>query len=886
MQKIERLLIAVVFLTSFSNCFGASSEDLFEMRVRPLLAANCYSCHAASKMGGLRVDSREALLQGGNDGPAIAPGDPDKSLLIQAVRYSHARFKMPPQTRLSDQEVASLADWVKQGAVWPESPKQSAQPLWSLQPIRKPPIPEVKNAAWSSSAIDRLIFSNFEAKHLKPVRAADKRTLIRRATLDLTGLPPTPEEVDAFQRDTSPGAFAKVVDRLLASPHYGERWARYWLDIARYSDDVMFGTPPNFYQYRDWVVKAFNDDMPYDLFVKAQFAADLLPGVDNRKLLPALTIFVDTSNEFADDDRVDVTTRGFLGLTVACARCHDHKYDPIPTKDYYALLGVFRSTQYREVPLAPGAIVEDYQKHKKAVDDQQEALTGFLHNESMQLVDVLAGNTARYLMASWEHLGPKKIPAADAARNAGLDPETLERWIHYIGIPAKQHPFLKPWEKLLAEGADETSMRAEAEKFQEFAVQTIEDKKRIDEYNKAVSYGYKAAPMLGDVVGKTMDRARFMLWQDLVAEGNPRPNVATTDPKVDGILYYKGETVERFMPESWRDHLASMRKRLKILKSQLPPQYPYLSVIEDVPKPQNLHVFIRGNAQNPGIEAPRAFLTALRQCAPEPFQKGSGRLELAEAITSPNNPLTARVIVNRIWERHFGYGIVRTPSNFGMAGDRPADSELLDYLASRLIEDKWSIKTLQREIMLSAAYALSSEGSPANEAVDEENRFHWRFNEQRLDIEALRDSIFFTAGDLDETTGGPATPLELSRNHRRTIYGVVSREYLSTMLSLFDFPNPNLTSENRVSTTVPSQRLFLLNSDMMIKQSSALCERIAKDAGADSGARIRRAYSLLFQREPTPKEIDLGLVFLQTGPDAWPQYAQALLASNEFLYEE
>jgi hypothetical protein len=429
-------------------------------------------------------------------------------------------------------------------------------------------------------------------------------------------------------------------------------------------------------------------------------------------------------------------------------------------------------------------------------------------------------------------------------------------------------------------------MRAEAEKFQEFAVQTIEDKKRIDEYNKAVSYGYKAAPMLGDVVGKTMDRARFMLWQDLVAEGNPRPNVATTDPKVDGVLYYKGETAERFMPQSWRDHLASMRERLKILKSRLPPQYPYLSVIEDAPKPQNLHVFIRGNAQNPGIEAPRAFLTALRQCAPEPFQKGSGRLELAEAIASPNNPLTARVIANRIWEHHFGYGIVRTPSNFGMAGDRPADPELLDYLASRLMEDKWSIKALQREIMLSSAYALSSEGSPANEAADGENRFHWRFNERRLDIESLRDSILFAAGDLDETMGGPATPLELSRNHRRTIYGLVSREHLTTMLALFDFPNPNLTSENRVTTTVPSQRLFLLNSDMMIKQSSALSERIAKDAGADSGARIRRAYSLLFQREPTPREIDLGLVFLKTGPDAWPQYAQALLASDEFLYEE
>jgi hypothetical protein len=478
----------------------------------------------------------------------------------------------------------------------------------------------------------------------------------------------------------------------------------------------------------------------------------------------------------------------------------------------------------------------------------------------------------------------QRQPLAAAARQDSLDQETLDRWVTYLHAPAKQHPYLKDWEGLLSRHAAEAEMRKASDAFQELAVETLRQKRAVDEYNRAISYGAKTQRMLGDVVGRTMDRAHYMLWQELAAEGNPHANDAVPDARVDGVLYYKGEKVERFLPPSYREHLAQMRTRLGQLKAAMPPQYPYLSIIQDVPKPENLHVFIRGNAQNPGEEAPRAFLTALRDCAPQPFTRGSGRLELAEAIANPHNPLTARVMVNRVWQYHFGYGIVRTPSNFGLTGDRPSNAPLLDYLASRLVENRWSLKALHREILLSSTYALSADRAPENTTADPDNRLNWRYNRQRLDAEALRDALLFVAGDLDPKAGGPPVPLEDSKNHRRTVYGRISRQRINPMLAMFDFPNPNITSEQRVPTTVPLQRLFLLNSGLMMQQADALAARIAREAGDGPEARIRHAYHLLFQRSPKPREIAAALDFLQTGAAAWPEYAQVLLSSNEFLY--
>lgn len=858
--------------------------ERFESKVRPVLASNCFACHTRSKLGGLAVDSRAALLQGGKSGPAVVPGDPEKSLLIQAVRHTHATLKMPPTARLKDAEVEQLEAWVREGAPWPEAkaPKAGHSGLevtpeqrgfWSFQPVRKPMPPAVRNTAWPRGSIDRFVLAKLEEKGLQPAAEADRRTWIRRVTYGLIGLPPTPEEVARFVADPAADAYDKVVDRLLASPRYGERWARHWLDVARYGDDALdtqLGVQPMFYPYRDWVIRAFNEDMPYDLFVKAQFAGDLLPGQDTRKLLPALTVFMNSPSEFADDDRVDVATRGFLGLTVACAQCHDHKYDPIPTKDYYSLLGIFRSTQYREVALDSAEKVADYKAHKDAVDEQKREVEEFVETARRQVIQVLAGNTYGYLMAAWR----------GGAATDGLDAEVLERWKRYLAKPGKQHGFLRQWEKLVASHASEAEVDREARAFHELVLRVLRDKKAIDDHNKMISYGARLGRDLNDVVGKTMSRERYMLWQELAAVGNPKASTARPSAREDGVLMFPGDTVFRFLPGSYRTHVERMRKRQQQLTAEMPPAYPYLTILEDSPKPANLRVSIRGNPQNPGEEAPRAFLTVFRDLFPQTYTKGSGRLELAEAMASPKNPLTARVMVNRVWERHFGHGLVRTPSNFGQTGDRPVHPELLDYLASRFMEQGWSLKKLHREIVLSAAYREGTAKVDANFAVDPDNRLHWRFNRRRLEAEALRDTILAVSGQFDDAMGGRPVPLDSATNYRRSVYGRISRNVLDPMLTLFDFPNPNVTSEQRIPTTVAPQRLFLLNSPFVMDQGVKLARRLQ----GTEPARIEQAYQLLFQRAPSAAELASGLKFVAEGEAAWARYCQVLLSTNEFLY--
>jgi mono/diheme cytochrome c family protein len=849
--------LTLVFLLSASTLPAASvadQRDFFEMRVRPVLAKNCFTCHTAARMGGLEMSGREALLKGGKSGPAIVPGDAEKSLLVQAVAQTHERLKMPPQGKLAETEIADLRAWIKDGAIWPESaPNQSAKAAeyvitpeqrayWAFQPVRKPDPPAVKDKNWARSAIDRFILAKLEAKNLKPVRMAGKPALIRRATFDLIGLPPTPEEVDAFVRDTSKDAFAKVVDRLLASPHYGERWGRYWLDVARYSDDKLNSTMDepyaNSFRYRDWVIGAFNQDLPYDLFVKAQIAGDQLPEKDPEKYQPGLAFYAD-SPEF-QDDRVDVTSRGFLGLTVACATCHDHKFDPIPTKDYYSLLGIFRGTEYHEVPLAPEDVVAAFQKHKKLVDDQEAAIKAFLEAQATQLSEILAAKTARYLKAA-----EKGVSTED-----GLDAETLERWTKYLKKPQKEHHYLPA---------------KDPQEFQAFVLAVNAEKKHIDDENHIRLGGSNARRDLSNANLLSLERDKYFLWRDLFSE--------------TGILYYGDKKIDRFLQGEWKSHLDSMRATLADLKKTMPPQYPFLQTIRDVKNPGNMRVLLRGSPDSPGEEAPRRFLAILSPADRKPFSKGSGRLELAEAIADPNNPLTARVMVNRIWQRHFGQGIVRTPSNFGQLGDRPSHPELLDYLAARFVENKWSIKSLHREIMLSSAYALSSENSAADYAADPENRLVWRANRRRLDAEALRDSLLYVSGNLDLKPGGKAERLT-DEYKRRAVYGFVSRRKLDGMLALFDFPSPNNTSEQRLSTSVPLQKLFFMNSPLVADQAKALAARLK---GEDT-ARIGEAYRILFSRPPSKQEIDLGQQFLHQGKDPWPQYAQVLLSSNEFSF--
>jgi hypothetical protein len=865
--------------------------EFFESRIRPMLAKNCFGCHTSAPMADLAMISSDSLLKGGKSGPAIVPGKPDESLLIQAVSHTHPRLKMPPQGRLSSEEIADLRAWIEMGAPWPVAAATQApiasgyritpeqRKFWSFQPVQKPAIPVVRDKAWVKTPIDNFILARLEKEGLHPVEAAPKTVLLRRVYLDLIGLPPTPEQIEAFARDRSPKAFAKVVDQLLASPQYGERWGRHWLDVARYSDDklnIVADEPyPNAFRYRDWVIQAFNEDMPYPTFVKAQIAADLFPEPDREKLMPALG-FYGMSAQY-QEDRADVTGKAFLGLTVGCAQCHDHKFDPIPTKDYYALLGVFTSTKLKEYPVAPADVVKEYDRREGEIKEIQDKLDKFVQIESRQLARILATRIVRYLSAAWRVTGPLHLSAGEAARQDGLDAETLGRWTAYLKKD-HEHPHLKAWNEMIARGGSLEEAKRLAGDFQQTVLAVAKEIEAIEEENLAKLGGASGNPALAKIVLVPYPRDKYVFWRELFGESR----TGFAEKKIDPVLVYSGEKLDRFLHGEWKSYVSELRQELGARKKELPPKYPFLHVIEESEKPANLKVQIRGNPDNLGEEAPRAFLSILCEGAPKPFTKGSGRLELAGAIANDRNPLFARVMVNRLWLHHFGQGIVRTPSNFGQLGARPTHLELLDYLAARFVESGWSIKAMHREMVLSTTYALSTSDSTANFKVDPENWLLWRTNLRRLDIEVLRDSMLAASGELVDTLGGPPLKVTDTGNHRRTVFSFISRRDPDRTLALFDFPGANDSNEQRLETSTPLQRLFFLNSRFVIDRAVALAARVREEAGADPAAEIRRTYELVFAREPSVKEVNWGRAFLEGGADALRLYTQALFATNEF----
>ncbi len=768
-----------------------AQSEFFETHVRPLLFSRCYSCHNDKvQLGGLRLDSLDAQLKGGGSGPALVPGNVDKSHLLAAIRYDGA-LKMPPTGKLKDQDIAALTEWVKMGAPWPGSHVSDAARMaqkgeysisdiqknhWSFQSVKNPALPAVKNLAWCKTPIDRFILAGLEAKGLKPAPQADRRTLIRRASFDLTGLPPTPEETDAFLADKAPDAWSKVVDRLLASPRYGERWARHWLDVARYADTkgYVFVDDPmyhNAYTYRDWVVSAFNRDLGYDQFLTQQLAADLAcPG--DRSAQAAMG-YITLGRRFLNDgqlindDRIDVTSRGMMGLTVACARCHDHKFDPIPTKDYYALYSVFDRAGDATVPISPDNIsrpYEEYEKKMKAIQAERNELV-------LAQIRALRERIAK---------SPDSLPAEVKSVLAGLRENNL---------PAdKQFPTLMP---------------------------VFDDK----------------------------TKARLIALQATETDLNKNKPVT---PEFGMALMENGRNDEQ-------------------------------------------RVFVRGNAGNRGDVVPRRFLTILSTAQPKPLpDKGSGRLELARYITARDNPLTPRVFVNRVWLYHFGQGLVRTPSDFGLRGERPTHPQLLDWLAYHFAEgtgesgaDKsaaghvlaspyafdWSVKKLHRVILLSSAYQQSSNALPVEAklafASDPENRLLWRQNRQRLDLEGLRDSLLAASGKLDPKIGGPAVELTTAPyTTRRTLYGLVNRNNLQGIYRTFDFATPDSSNAQRINTSVPQQALFLMNSPFVMQQATTLAQNPDVANASDESGRIKAVYRRLFGRAPQTDEIALSLAFL------------------------
>lgn len=779
---VRSLFVTLIALVTSANTVNAddslNADDLafFETRIRPVLVEHCYECHSAdSKIlrGGLLVDSRDPFRKGGDSGPAFVPGNPSDSLLIKSLR--HETYEMPPKGKLPDNVIADFTEWIQKGAPDPRAQAtqgklkpvdwEAAARHWAFNPVTEPVPPDVQPASeiqndWMSNPIDRFILARLQAEGFRPAPQADKRTLIRRATFDLTGLPPTPQEVNDFLADESSDAFAKVVDRLLSSPHYGERWGRHWLDLVRYADsngaDENHGLP-NSWRYRDYVIRKFNEDLPLDQFIVQQLAGDLLPAPEDEKaagdLITATGMLVIGPKMLAEqdkdkmiidivDEQVDNVSRTMLGLTMGCARCHDHKFDPLAARDYYALAGIFYSTK------------------------------------------TMAN---RDFVSQWleRPLPSKDIEARRAAHQTAIDQAKAEL------------------ERLNKEAAASDMIKA-----QQAVVEKLE----------------KEMPAFEQVMA--------------VTEGTP------TD----------------------------------------------------------LPVHLRGNHLAPGPDKiARTMPSILTRTLPAPAiaPEKSGRLEFAQWLVSPQQPLTSRVMANRIWMWHFGKPLMKSPSNFGLQSEPPTHPELLDWLAQELIRRKWSLKDMHRLIMLSSTWQMASSGSPEDEERDPENRFWRRANRRRLEAEPVRDSILFVGNQLDPQLFG--APAETDAK-RRAIYISINRAALYEMFSTFDYVETDNHIEQRPVTIVPSQALFMMNSPMVFESAKSLAGSVlsqsSSDPAADQTPLLNVVFEKLFARQAQPAEVERSLQFLQEAeqllsnvPDAaerrlqtWAALCRSLMASNEFVY--
>ena len=787
LQFTSQVVVGALIVLTPLQAWAEDDAEYFEKHVRPILVERCEACHSAAKgktSGGLALDTRDGWTKGGVSGPPIVPGKPDESLLIQAVRYDDDGPQMPPEEgggKLPASQITALVEWVTRGAIDPRvavtriggmTPEEARQ-WWAFQPVRSTEPPAVRDMAWPRNDIDRFVLAELEKQQLAPADLADRRTLLRRATFDLTGLPPTPAEVEAFASDAAPDAFEHVVNRLLDSPAYGERWARHWLDVARYADfyDANPATRTasceltEAWRYRDWVVEALNGDMPYDRFIVHQIAGDLLPSPTCDEVYPAgliATTFLsngvwdrgdaDKEKIISDmvDDNIDVIGKAFLGLTLGCARCHDHKFDPITTEDYYALAGIFYSSHILKELGAKGG---EYTMNRVPL-----------------------------------------VPAAVVARRA------------------------------------------------EFEQQLADLNARI----------------------KKLDEAK-----------PPENNVAGAGEAGDAD----------------RAALVAQREQLE---REMPPPIPLAMAVQEggmpgglFPSIQDVPIHIRGSYARLGPVVPRRLPKILAGDNQPPITSGSGRKQLADWIAAADNPLTPRVIVNRVWQWHFGAGLVRTPSNFGKLGERPTHPELLDYLAETFVTDGWSLKRLHRRIMLSATYQQATSATREVRVQDPENRWLARFAARRLEAEAIRDAMLAVSGQLDSTRGGPAGDDLTIR--RRSLYVQTARWDRSGYAMLFDAANPDASTEQRTVSTVAPQALMLLNHPFALEQARQLAQRLLGDVSSDDASRLQYAYRILFGRLPSDDEVAVARGILQSGGandpvKAWADLAHVLLCSNEFVY--
>ncbi|MSU78499.1 MAG: DUF1553 domain-containing protein [Gemmataceae bacterium] len=774
----------------------ADAIAFFEKKIRPVLVNHCYECHStASKKskGGLRLDTRDGLLKGGATGPALVVGDAEKSLLILAIRHTNKELQMPPKQKLTDAQIADLAAWIKMGAPDPRKGTvgkalagmslEEDRAFWSFQPIKVAPRPKVKDSTWPRNGVDHFILARMETTGIRPAPLADTRTLLRRVTFDLTGLPPTPAEMVAFLADESPRAFEKVVDRLLDSPRYGERWGRHWLDVARYADTCGNASDypvPQAQRYRDWVIRAFNRDLPYDQFLREQIAGDLMLSTTTAERAERIiaTGYLAIARRFGGDrhgehhltieDTIDNLGRTILGTSISCARCHDHKFDPFTTSDYYGLYGIFNSTRYPFPGAEVGRAQEDFVPLMSAAE--MDAILK-PHRARLALIDAEIKNLEKALIEI------KRLPAD-------------------LAVAAK----------LLAEA----------------------QKKRIA--------ALAEAPVSTNAYA--------------VADG----------------------------------------------------------------KSMNVRTHLRGDPKRLGDEVPRHFPAILGGQLLPPNYTSSGRLQLAEWLTDPKNPLTARVMVNRIWQHHFGKGIVQTPNDFGKQGTKPTHPELLDYLAARFIESGWSVKAMHKLILLSKTWQLASTDVEVSIKLDPTNDLFWKFTRRRLDAESIRDTMLFVSGELDDRSGGehPFPPangwgftqhapfVAVYETKRRSVYLMQQRLRKNPYLALFDGADPSSSTGVRLPSTTPLQALFLMNDPLAHNVAAKFSQRVLSNTNAKGEtARLTLAYQLALSRLPTAEELAECAEFLQryrtrltmlktpanqVETQAWAAFSRALLSGNEFVF--
>lgn len=939
----SRCLLSVLMLAFSTLLFSAAraedapkitpdQEKHFEEKVRPVLASKCYSCHGAEKQeNGLRLDSRDALLKGGVTGTAMVNREkPTAGALLAAIRHE-GDVQMPPDGKLTDAEIAAITEWVAADLPWPAKDGAAAamsreehyalikKSHWSLQPIANPALPQVSNLAWPARSLDNFILQKLDEAQLPPSAKADRTTLARRWSIDLTGLPPAMEEVEAFIADTRPGAEERYVDRLLASPAFGERWARHWLDLARYGDTKGYAFTsdrryPYAYTYRDYVIRAFNADLPYDQFVREQLAADLLPDNQDKTRLAALG-FLTTGRKFNDrhadiDDQIDVTSRGLMGLTVSCAKCHDHKYDAVPAEDYYSFYGVFASSNepgelpliappeqvagYAEFAAKQGELKAKVEQHRDAVfaktqTDARERVGGYLIRAAttadeeavIKLPFILLSReeAKRRIAGAWKaFLGNQKSPEHAVwgpwAQIAALSDEKL----------AAEAPAIRESWKTRADGQENSQLNPRLK-----AILTTQLDAFIAEagaipqafrvalaraYGVALSEAWKAQEAAGGA--DKADPATKQLAEVLTADGSPSKLAR--------------DRINDYYTRAEREAERALNTEVQKFEANSPVAPPRAMVVQEQPQPMNPVVFLRGNPARPGKAVPRQFLWAIAGDTREPFKTGSGRLELAQAVTSPTNPLTARVIVNRVWMHHFGEPLVDTPGDFGIRCPKPLHADLLDHLAAKLIESGWSLKDLHREIVLSQTYQQQSVHRADAANVDPENRRLWKMNRRRLEFEATRDALLWASGNLDQAHYGRAVEIAAPPfSRRRTIYGAIDRQDLPNLFRNWDFPNPDQSAEKRAKTSVPQQGLYLLNSPFVVDQAKALATRAG--AGTDD-EKIAAIYHILYTRNATPEELAAAKEFLvTTTADASPQkltpleqLAQVLMLTSEYLF--